>query len=93
MAARSGFRAGWRAVVPGRLPGVGGGPLGAGAWGVLLARKKPGKIGGRVAMSGGMAALGARPSRAYGDWQRNQAGAPAAPPQTLDRLPPPEAEQ
>jgi uncharacterized membrane protein YebE (DUF533 family) len=45
-------------------------------------------------MYGGMAALGALAYRAYGDWQRNQAGgAQAAPPQTLDRLPAPEAEQ
>ncbi len=75
------------------LTGLGGGALGAGALGLLLGSKKARKIGGKVAMYGGMAALGALAYRAYGDWQRNQAGAPAAPPQTLDRLPAPEAEQ
>ena len=45
-------------------------------------------------MYGGMAALGALAYRAYGDWQRKQgAGATATPPQTLDRLPAPQAEQ
>ena len=44
-------------------------------------------------MYGGMAALGALAYRAYGDWQRKQgAGAAATPPQTLDRLPAPQAE-
>lgn len=75
------------------LTGLGGGALGAGALGLLLGSKKARKIGGKVAMYGGMAALGALAYRAYGDWQRNQVGAPAAPPQTLDRLPAPEAEQ
>ncbi|CAB3692079.1 hypothetical protein LMG3458_02183 [Achromobacter deleyi] len=75
------------------LTGLGGGALGAGALGLLLGSKKARKIGGKVAMYGGMAALGALAYRAYGDWQRNQAGAPSGPPQTLDRLPPPEAEQ
>lgn len=75
------------------LTGLGGGALGAGALGLLLGSKKARKIGGKVAMYGGMAALGALAYRAYGDWQRNQAGAPATPPQTLDRLPAPEAEQ
>lgn len=74
------------------LAGLGGGALGAGALGLLLGSKKARKIGGKVAMYGGMAALGALAYRAYGDWQRNQAGAAAAP-QTLDRLPAPEAEQ
>lgn len=76
------------------LTGLGGGALGAGALGLLMGSKKARKIGGKVAMYGGMAALGALAYRAYGDWQRNQAGgANAAPPQTLDRLPAPEAEQ
>lgn len=76
------------------LTGLGGGALGAGALGLLMGSKKARKIGGKVAMYGGMAALGALAYRAYGDWQRNQAGgAQAAPPQTLDRLPAPEAEQ
>ncbi|MCY1199094.1 hypothetical protein D9M72_104880 [compost metagenome] len=75
------------------LAGLGGGALGAGALGLLLGSKKARKIGGKVAMYGGMAALGALAYRAYGDWQRGQAGAPAEPPRTLDRLPAPEAEQ
>ncbi len=75
------------------LTGLGGGALGAGALGLLLGSKKARKIGGKVAMYGGMAALGALAYRAYGDWQRSQSGAPAAPPQTLDRLPAPQAEQ
>ena len=76
------------------LTGLGGGALGAGALGLLLGSKKARKIGGKVAMYGGMAALGALAYRAYGDWQRKQgAGATATPPQTLDRLPAPQAEQ
>ncbi|GAB1577566.1 tellurite resistance TerB family protein [Bordetella petrii] len=75
------------------LAGLGGGALGAGALGLLMGNKKARKIGGKVAMYGGMAALGALAYRAYGDWQRKQAEAPAAAPQTLDRLPPAQAEQ
>ena len=76
------------------LTSLGGGALGAGALGLLLGSKKARKIGGKVAMYGGMAALGALAYRAYGDWQRSQAGGAAAPaPQTLDRLPAPQAEQ
>lgn len=78
------------------LTGLGGGALGAGALGLLLGSKKARKVGGKVAMYGGMAALGALAYRAYGQWQDNQArqqNAPApAAPQTLDRLPAPEAE-
>ncbi len=62
------------------LTGLGGGALGAGALGLLLGSKKARKIGGKVAMYGGMAALGALAYRAYGDWQRSQAGGAAAPP-------------
>lgn len=78
---------------PSFLKGLGGGALGAGALGLLLGNKKARKIGGKVAMYGGMAALGALAYRAYGDWQRQQAQPPAQPPQTLDRLPPAQAEQ
>lgn len=60
------------------LTGLGGGALGAGALGLLLGSKKARKIGGKVAMYGGMAALGALAYRAYGDWQRKQAGAAKA---------------
>ncbi|HYG44923.1 MAG TPA: tellurite resistance TerB family protein, partial [Bordetella sp.] len=79
---------------PSFLAGLGGGALGAGALGLLMGSKKARKIGGKVAMYGGMAALGALAYRAYGDWQRNQAAQASAPaPQTLDRLPPAQAEQ
>lgn len=74
------------------LSGLGGGALGAGAIGLLMGSKKARKIGGKVAMYGGMAALGALAFRAYGDWQRKQSGGAAAAPQTLDRLPPAQAE-
>ncbi|WP_262345313.1 tellurite resistance TerB family protein, partial [Bordetella pertussis] len=56
------------------LAGLGGGALGAGALGLLLGSKKARKIGGKVAMYGGMAALGALAYRAYDQYQRNQAG-------------------
>ena len=46
------------------LTGLGGGALGAGALGLLLGSKKARKIGGKVAMYGGMAALGALAYRA-----------------------------
>src|SRR5690606_39006522 len=50
-----------------------------------------------VALYGGMAALGALAFKAYGDWQRKQASqageAAPAEPQTLDRLPAPQAEE
>lgn len=76
------------------LAGLGGGARGAGALGLLRGSKKARKIGGKVAMYGGMAALGALAYRAYDQYQRNQAGGAAAPaPQTLDRLPPAQAEQ
>jgi len=78
---------------PSFLAGLGSGALGAGALGLLLGSKKARKIGGKVAMYGGMAALGALAYRAYGDWQRKQAQAPGQAPQTLDRLPPAQAEQ
>ena len=78
---------------PSFLAGLGGGALGAGALGLLMGNKKARKIGGKVAMYGGMAALGALAYRAYGDWQRKQAQAPDHAPQTLDRLPPAQAEQ
>ncbi|MDX3905183.1 MAG: tellurite resistance TerB family protein [Pigmentiphaga sp.] len=74
------------------LPGLTGGALGAGAIGLLLGSKKARKIGGKVALYGGMAALGALAYRAYNDWQAKQTQ-PAHEPQTADRLPPPEAER
>ncbi len=75
----------------GLLPSLGTGALGAGAIGLLMGSKKARKIGGKVAVYGGMAALGALAWRAYGDWQAKQGGA-AQPPQTLDVLPAAQAE-
>lgn len=79
------------------LTGFGGGAISGGALAMLLSNKKARKIGGNIAMYGGMAALGALAFKAYGDWQRDQAqqtgNAPLAEPQTLDRLPAPQAEQ
>lgn len=62
------------------LTGLGGGALGAGALGLLLGSKKVRKVGGKVAMYGGLAALGALAYRTYGDWQKKQAAQPAADP-------------
>lgn len=83
------------------LGGTGKTVLGAGALAALVGSKKVRKVGGKVALYGGMAALGAVAYHAYRDWQSKQPGnvspaigQPAAPePRTLDRLPAPEAEQ
>jgi uncharacterized membrane protein YebE (DUF533 family) len=74
------------------LKGAAGGALGAGALGLLLGNKSARKIGSNVITYGGLAALGVIAYKAYGNWQANQAGAPQAEPQTLDRLPAPQAE-
>ena len=83
--------------------GFGGGALSGGALGVLLGNKKLRKSGGKIAMYGGMAALGLMAYKAYGNWQKQQAGqsasagqpgfSPAREPQTMDRLPAPEVER
>lgn len=75
----------------GLLSGAGGGALGAGAIGMLLGSKKARKMGGKVAMYGGMAALGALAYRAYNDWQQGQSQ-PMHEPQTLNRVSASEAE-
>lgn len=75
----------------GLLSGAGGGALGAGAIGMLLGSKKARKMGGKVAMYGGMAALGALAYRAYNDWQHEQSQ-PMHEPQTLNRVSALEAE-
>lgn len=78
----------------GLLSGVGGGALGAGALGLLLGSKKARKYGGKALTYGGLAALGVLAYKAYGNWQARQQGAGQVPePQTLDRLPPAQAEQ
>lgn len=79
------------------LTGFGGGAISGGALAMLLSSKKARKMGGNLALYGGMAALGALAFKAYGDWQRDnaqQTGSPVnAEPQTLDRLPAAQAEQ
>ncbi|HEY9197951.1 MAG TPA: tellurite resistance TerB family protein [Gammaproteobacteria bacterium] len=57
---------------------LGKGALMGGALGLLLGSKRVRKMGGNILAYGGMAALGAVAYRAYADWQRNQAGQPAA---------------
>lgn len=75
------------------LTGAGGGALAGTAVGLLLGNKKARKMGGSVLKYGGVAALGAVAFKAYQNWQQNnQQTAPQAMPQTLDRLPAPEAE-
>ncbi|WP_347910858.1 tellurite resistance TerB family protein [Pseudomonas grandcourensis] len=69
------------------LSGASGGALAAGAMGLLLGSKKARKVGGKVAVYGGLAALGALAYKAYGNWQAQQGGAAATQPQTLDRVP------
>lgn len=78
--------------------GIGGdfgkGALAGGALGLLLGNRKVRKMGGKVAMYGGLAAVGALAYKAYGDWKQQQGGAGAAStaPQTFDALPPAEIE-
>lgn len=74
------------------LKGAGGGALAAGALGLLLGNKSARKMGGKALTYGGLAALGVMAYKAYGNWQAQQASAPQAEPQTLDRLPAPQAE-
>jgi uncharacterized membrane protein YebE (DUF533 family) len=76
----------------GLLTGAAGGALGAGALGLLLGNKKARKFGGKALTYGGLAALGVIAYKAYGNWQAQQASAPQGEPQTLDRLPAPQAE-
>lgn len=74
------------------LTGAGGGALAAGALGLLLGNKSARKMGGKALTYGGLAALGVLAYKAYGNWQAQQAAAPTGEPQTLDRLPAPQAE-
>jgi uncharacterized membrane protein YebE (DUF533 family) len=76
----------------GLLSGAGGGALAAGAMGLLLGSKKARNVGGKVAIYGGLAALGVIAYKAYGNWQAQQGTAPKTEPQTLDRLPPAQVE-
>ena len=78
----------------GFLSGKGGAALAGGALGLLLGSKKGRKVGGKVLTYGGLAALGVVAYKAYSNWQQQQGGSvPQAQPQTIDRLPPPQAEQ
>ncbi|WP_339410335.1 tellurite resistance TerB family protein [Pseudomonas sp. EA_35y_Pfl2_R5] len=74
------------------LKGAGGGALAAGALGMLLGNKSARKMGGKALTYGGLAALGVVAYKAYNNWQAQQASAPQGEPQTLDRLPAPQAE-
>lgn len=71
----------------GLLSGAGGGALAAGALGLLLGNKKARKMGGKVAVYGGLAALGVVAYKAYSNWQAQQSNVPAGAIQTVDRLP------
>lgn len=77
----------------GLLSGGAGGALAAGALGLLLGNKKARKMGGNLAMYGGLAALGVAAYKAYNNWQTAQPGAPASQPQTIDRLSGAQAEE
>lgn len=68
----------------------GKGALTGGALGLLLGNKKMRKMGGKLAMYGGVAAVGVLAYRAYGDWKRQQGD--HAEPQTVQMLPAPQAE-
>ncbi|MDG1581487.1 tellurite resistance TerB family protein [Pseudomonas sp. GOM6] len=75
------------------LKGAGGGALAAGALGLLLGNKSARKLGGKALTYGGLAALGVIAYKAYGNWQAQQGVAQAKiEPQTVDRLPAPQAE-
>jgi len=74
------------------LSGASGGALAAGAMGLLLGSKKARSVGGKVAIYGGLAALGVVAYKAYGNWQTQQGATPNTEPQTLDRLPPAQVE-
>jgi len=75
------------------LSGFGGGALTGGAIGLLLGNKKARKVGGKVAMYGGLAALGVIAYKAYSNWQGQQSQATQFAPQTVDRVPSAQVEQ
>ncbi len=71
----------------------GKGALAGGALALLLGSRKARKVGGKLAVYGGVAAVGMLAYKAYGDWKKQQGGAQASePPRTIDTLPPPDAE-
>jgi len=75
------------------LSGFGGGTLTGGAIGLLLGNKKARKVGGKVAMYGGLAAIGVIAYKAFSNWQGQQAQASQYAPQTIDRIPSTQVEQ
>ncbi|WP_373187622.1 tellurite resistance TerB family protein [Halopseudomonas sp.] len=78
----------------GLLGSVGGGALGGGAMSLLMGSKKARKVGGKVVVYGGLAALGVVAYKAYSNWQsQTQAAAMPGPPQTVDRVPAAQVEQ
>jgi uncharacterized membrane protein YebE (DUF533 family) len=89
-------RSGGSSPLGGLLGSVGGGALGGGAMSLLMGSKKARKIGGKVAVYGGLAALGVVAFKAYSNWQsqnQTQAGAVSVQPQTVDRVPTAQIEQ
>ncbi|WP_339846847.1 tellurite resistance TerB family protein [uncultured Halopseudomonas sp.] len=87
-------RSGGSSPLGGLLGSVGGGALGGGAMSLLMGSKKARKMGGKVAVYGGLAALGVVAYKAYSNWQ-SQAQGNVSPgqPQTIDRVPPAQIEQ
>ena len=82
------------ASVSSLMSGFGGGALSGGALAMLLGSKKGRSLGGKVITYGGLAALGLLAYKAYGNWQQQNKGAvDQHEPQTVDRLPAPEAER
>lgn len=78
----------------GLLSGKTGAALGGGALGLLLGSKKGRKMGGKILTYGGLAALGVVAYKAYSNYQQQQQHVGTrTEPQTIDRLPPPQAEQ
>ena len=68
----------------------GKGALAGGALGLLLGKNKTTR---KLATYGGLAAVGVMAYKAYGDYKQQQGGATSqVEPQTVDRLPPPQAE-
>ncbi|MBB3101992.1 tellurite resistance TerB family protein [Azomonas macrocytogenes] len=76
------------------LGGAGKGALATGALGMLLGSKRRGhsSAGMSSVQRSGLVALGLLAYKAYSNWQAQQANAPKAEPQTIDRLPAEKAE-
>ncbi len=77
----------------GLLSGGTGKALAASAIGLLLGSKKARKVGGNLAVYGGLAALGVAAYKAYDNWQNSQSGTPVHQPMTVDRLSGAQAEE